>query len=61
MKTRFLKSLQKMPAEDEMAREGANRELRLAAEKKTTKGEVFNQKRTVKKKRFTLKKAVILK
>ena len=47
MKTRFLKSLQKMPAEDEMAREGANRELRLAAEKK--------------QKRFTLKKAVILK
>ena len=29
--------------------------------KKKAKGEVFNQKRTVKKRRFTLKKAVILK
>ena len=50
MKTRFLKSLQKMPAEDEMAREGANRELRLAAEKKQQRAKFSIRNELLKKK-----------
>ena len=50
-----------MPAEDEMAREGANRELRLAAEKKQQRAKFSIRNELLKKKRSTLKKAVILK
>ena len=52
-----------MPSEDEMAREVAKRELMFAVEKKkkNAKAKVFNQKQTVKKRRFTLKKAVMMK
>ena len=50
MKTRFLKSLQKMPAEDEMARKGANRELRLAAEKKQQRAKFSIRNELLKKK-----------
>ena len=60
---KVLKKLAKMPSEDEMAREVAKRELMFAVEKKkkNAKAKVFNQKQTVKKRRFTLKKAVMMK
>ena len=60
IKMRLLKKVAKVPSEDEMTREVAKKGLTLAAEK-NTKVEVFNQKRTVKKRRFAWKKAVMMK
>ena len=57
-----LKKLAKMPSEDETVREVAKRELTLAAEKKKCKGRSFQSATNCfKKRRFTLKKAVMMK
>ena len=56
-----LKKLAKMPSEDEMAREVAKRELALAAEEKIQRPKFSIRNKLLQKRRFTLKKAGMMK